>query len=125
MENTHKLALGSAAWLRAQADEKDEMLNAVGAFDDESEREIKCEILGLRDAASRMDLLDATITACHSAMLGKVNPKNPAWKMIYAVQDSHRCNAPASDDPHADAVFALHRQRQGLEERNTEVRGTE
>lgn len=91
------LALGSAAWLRSQADEREEMLDALGALDEEGERETKREILGLRDAAARMDLLDATLTACHAAMLGKVNPKSPAWKMIYAAQDSARRNVLVRD----------------------------
>lgn len=82
------VAIGSASWLRAEADDREEMLHALGALDEEGERETKREILGLRDAAARMDLLDATLTACHAAMLGKVNPKSPAWKMIYAAQDS-------------------------------------
>ena len=89
-------ALGSAAWLRAQADEREERLHALGALDEEGERETKREILGLRDAAARMDLLDAAATACHAAMLGKVNPKSPAWKVLFAAQDSHRRNTEAS-----------------------------
>lgn len=52
------LALGSAAWLRAQADEREEMLHALGALDDEGERETKREILGLRDAADRLEKLE-------------------------------------------------------------------
>lgn len=90
MSATTRTALGSAAWLRDMADEKEEMNHAVPSDTVEGQREEQREVLGLRDAATRMDLLDATITACHSAMLGKVNPKNPAWKMIYAAQDSGR-----------------------------------
>lgn len=90
-------ALGSAAWLRAQADEREEMLHALGALDEEGERETKREILGLRDAAARMDLLDAAAIACHAAMLGKVNPKSPAWGVLFAAQDFHRRNVPVSN----------------------------
>lgn len=32
--------------------------------------------------------LRAALTACHSAMLGKVNPKHPAWGVLFAAQDS-------------------------------------
>ena len=46
------LALGSAAWLRAQADNREEMLHALG---EEGERETKREILGMRDAATQLD----------------------------------------------------------------------
>lgn len=52
------LALGSAAWLRAQADDREEMLHALGAFDEEGERETKREILGLRDAADRIEKME-------------------------------------------------------------------
>lgn len=51
------LALGSAAWLRAVADDREEMLHALGALDEEGERETKREILGMRDAATALDRL--------------------------------------------------------------------
>jgi len=36
----------------------------------------------------RLLLAETAVTACHSAMLGKVNPKHPAWGCVYAVQDA-------------------------------------
>lgn len=51
------VALGSAAWLRATADDQEEMLHAIGALDEEGERETKREILGLRIAADQVDEL--------------------------------------------------------------------
>lgn len=90
------VALGSAAWLRSEADTREKMLHIFGSIDPEGERETKREILGLRDAAGRMDLLDATLTACHAAMIGKVSPKSPAWKMISAAQDSSLPNTAVS-----------------------------
>jgi hypothetical protein len=71
-ENTRKtgdspklgLALGSAAWLRSQADE----LDALGALEEEGERETKREILGLRDAATHIDNLSAALGAILDAV---------------------------------------------------------
>lgn len=83
-----KIPLGSASWLRAQADDREEMLHAVGALDRDGEAETKREILGLRDAATQMDTCRAALVSCHSAMLGKVNPKHPAWALLYAAEDS-------------------------------------
>ena len=45
------------------------------------ERELEAE-------RKRRVLAETTVTACHSAMLGKVNPKHPAWGCVYAVQDA-------------------------------------
>jgi hypothetical protein len=75
-ENTRKtgdspklgLALGSAAWLRSQADEREEMLDALGALEEEGERETKREILGLRDAATHIDNLSAALGAILDAV---------------------------------------------------------
>ena len=33
----------------------------------------------IRDLQKRVLLAETAVTACHSAMLGKVNPKHPAW----------------------------------------------
>jgi hypothetical protein len=43
----------------------------------------------------RVLLAEIAVTAAHSAMLGKVNPKHPAWGCIYAVQDSKPPRQPA------------------------------
>lgn len=59
MTTETKLPLGSVAWLRSQADQQEELLHALGSIDDECERETKREILGLRDAATRMEALEA------------------------------------------------------------------
>lgn len=40
------------------------------------------------DLRKRVALAEAAVVAAHSAMLGKVNPKHPAWGCIYAVQDA-------------------------------------
>ncbi len=39
------------------------------------------------DLAERLRLAEDACSVAHSAMLGKVNPKSPAWGVIYAVQD--------------------------------------
>lgn len=36
----------------------------------------------------RRVLAETAVTCCHSAMLGKVNPKHPAWGVVFAVQDA-------------------------------------
>jgi hypothetical protein len=46
--------------------------------------EMEREITALK---KRITLADATVVACHSAMLGKVNPKHPAWGCVYAYED--------------------------------------
>jgi len=51
--------LGSPAWLNKLADEREEMLHAIGSIDDEAEKEDKQEILGLRDAARELAALQA------------------------------------------------------------------
>lgn len=43
----------------------------------------------------RLLLAETAVTACHSAMLGKVNPKHPAWGCVYAVQDARAESANA------------------------------
>jgi hypothetical protein len=77
------VALGSPAWLRAIADDREEMLNAIGALDEEGERETKREILGMRDAAAEIDRLRETMTkALTQIQNGVINPMaNPACKM--------------------------------------------
>jgi len=51
-----------------------------------------CRDLELRNATleQRVLLAETAVTACHAAMLGKVNPKHPAWGCVYAVQDAKR-----------------------------------
>ncbi len=49
-------------------------------------RELEIENRMLRDA----------LTACHAAMLGKVNPKSPAWALLYRAQDW--CAAPSFEE---------------------------
>lgn len=58
-----KLPLGGPAWLRAIADDKEEMVHAIGCVDAASEREEKREIQGLRDAADRMERLEKVLVA--------------------------------------------------------------
>jgi hypothetical protein len=67
-----KLPLGGPAWLRAMADDKEEMVHALGYFDAESEREEKREILGLRDAADRLDKTELRLIAVES-LLARLN----------------------------------------------------
>ncbi len=52
---------GSADWLRAKADEYEKLLMALGAIDEECEREQRHGIEGLRSAAARLDLLEASV----------------------------------------------------------------
>ncbi len=46
--------------------------------------EMELELAALK---TRLRFAEDTCSACHSAMLGKVHPKHPAWAMVYAVQD--------------------------------------
>lgn len=39
---------------------------------------------------SRRVLVEAAVTACHSAMLGNFNPSHPAWGVLFAAQDIRR-----------------------------------
>lgn len=52
-------------------------------------------------AAYRADnvKLRAALTACHSAMLGKVHPKHPAWGVLFAAQDSSPNNKVSNSGP--------------------------
>lgn len=68
-------------------------------------REMEREITALK---KRITLADATVVACHSAMLGKVNPKHPAWGCVYAYEDQANVvdvgragnGAPLATQPH-------------------------
>lgn len=60
-----KLPLGGPAWLRAMADEKEEMAIALPSETPDGRREDGREILGLRDAADRMTELEELVrSAC-------------------------------------------------------------
>lgn len=48
---------GSPIWLRAIADEQEEMFHAIGSLDKATERATKREILGLRAAANDIENL--------------------------------------------------------------------
>jgi hypothetical protein len=56
-----KLPLGGPAWLRAKADEKDELFHLITSPDPINRREDEREIIGLRDAATRMEYLELTL----------------------------------------------------------------
>ena len=77
------LALGSAAWLRLQAMEREEMLHALGALDEEGERETKREILGLRDAANHVENL-ATLVARLVREVRKHEPRSDRARQAMA-----------------------------------------
>ena len=66
IEPTHmKLPLGGPAWLRAMADDKEEMANVLPAETPQRKREDGREILGLRDAADRIAELEELVrSAC-------------------------------------------------------------
>lgn len=60
-----KLPVGGPAWLRAMADDKEEMANVLPAETPERKREDGREIIGLRDAADRMAELEELVqSAC-------------------------------------------------------------
>jgi hypothetical protein len=61
MENQNNLPLGGPAWLRAIADDREEMLHQLGAFNDDSRAEEEQEIQGFRDAANRMIKLELAL----------------------------------------------------------------
>ena len=47
------------------------------------------EIRSLADQLKTSMLIsDAALTACHSAMLGNVHPKHPAWGVLFSAQDN-------------------------------------
>lgn len=58
---TSKLPLGGPAWLRAIANDREEMLHAIGGIDDEGEKEDRREIQGLRDAANKIERLGVVL----------------------------------------------------------------
>lgn len=66
MTTKNKPALGSPAWLRAQADEKEEMAEAMPSpmFDKEDKREVQ----GLRDAASRIEKLEHALLSARGGL---------------------------------------------------------
>lgn len=87
--DTTKHPLGGVAWLRSIADDKAEMLHALGSLDEETAREEAREIQGLRDAADRMLKLETALEAlCMScrpqagqlALLGVKAPTRAALK---------------------------------------------
>jgi len=53
-------------------------------------RTLEVETQNLKIALS---LSDIALTACHAAMLGKVNPKDKAWCCLYAAQDARTVSA--------------------------------
>lgn len=69
---------GGPAWLRAQAAEKEEMAHAMPSemFADEDKR----EVLGLRDAADRMERLEKALNALYgaTALWSDSDPKGTA-----------------------------------------------
>ncbi len=44
---------------------------------------------------TRVLLAETAVTACHAAMLGKVNAKSDAWTLVFSVQDHPKPNLPA------------------------------
>lgn len=78
--DTAKLPLGGPAWLRAIADDKELMLDALGSIDADGEREEKREILGLRDAADRMERLEKALSSLYgaTALWSDSDPKGTA-----------------------------------------------
>ena len=72
-----KLPLGGPAWLRAMADEKEEMADALPSETPDGRREDGREILGLRDAAERMTELEELVrSAC---AIADREGANTAW----------------------------------------------
>jgi len=55
---TETVPLGGPAWLKHLADDKEEMLHALGAVDEDARKEEQREIQGLRDAARRLTLCE-------------------------------------------------------------------
>ena len=71
-------------------------------------RKLELELAGLKQ---RTFLSEAAVTACHSAMLGKVNPKHPAWGVLYAAQDAMATAAPADGGFYGRLAAKATRQR--------------
>jgi hypothetical protein len=67
-----KLPLGGPAWLRAIANDKEEMSEALGHIDEECQREEKREIQGLRDAADMLEKAEQRVILVES-LLARVN----------------------------------------------------
>lgn len=77
----NKLPLGSPAWLRAIADDKEETRDAIGS-DPDFEREDIREILGLRDAANRIVALEMLVrSAC---AIAERKGEGTAWNRYLA-----------------------------------------
>jgi hypothetical protein len=83
---TTKLPLGGYAWLKAIADEKEEMLHALGAVDEDARKEEQREIQGLRDAAFRIlkleTELEALILSCRAPAGHFISVKAPTKKAL-------------------------------------------
>jgi hypothetical protein len=88
--DTKKLPLGGPAWLRAIADDKEEMLHALGAFDAEGEREEKREILGLRDAAARMEKLERALATIVEGATKPLTDQHPGALLRCEMEDIAR-----------------------------------
>lgn len=75
-----KLPLGGPAWLRAIANDKEEMRHATGPLDEEDQAEEAREIQGLRDAAARMERIEKALSAIYgaTALWGDSDPKGTA-----------------------------------------------
>lgn len=67
LDTLAKLPLGGPAWLRAIANDKEEMRHAMGPLDPEDQAEEAREIQGLRDAADRMERLEKALSALYGA----------------------------------------------------------
>lgn len=69
---------------RSDAREEQQKNLLCGAANLDLARTLERENAALK---KRIAMADATVVACHSAMLGKVNPKHPAWGLVYAYED--------------------------------------
>jgi hypothetical protein len=77
-----KLPLGGPAWLRAMADEKEEMAEAIPSETRDGRREDKREILGLRDAADRIVELEELV--CSACAIADRKGAGTAWDRFLA-----------------------------------------
>jgi hypothetical protein len=104
------VALGSAAWLRAEADHAEEMLDALGALDDEGERETKRFILGLRDAATQADDLIALVKRMIIALRKQDRTNAMAYHAADYLTRNRLDGSPFRSSPNAEISHARERR---------------
>ncbi len=113
MKTDHKrLPLGGPAWLRAQADEKEEMAEAMPSelFEDEDKREIQ----GLRDAADRIERLEKALCAADDDI--REHLQVARYNLTGMMHTGDQCPVPKTPTLiHAEGIAASDRVRKQIQ----------